>query len=124
MATLHGKAGSLTFSGLTAGVESWTLDIDDEQEEVTTFTEAGSGYHNFVSGIGRWTVAVNCGLDGTVAPLAKGASGAITLTTTGTRAWTGTAILNSISAGVPHNGKETINYTFNGKSALVATTFT
>lgn len=114
MTRIHGKSGSLSFGGLTAGVESWTLTIDDEQEEATSFTEAGSGYHHYISGIGSYKASVSCGVDTTSSVLAKGTTGTLVLTLATGKTYTGTAaIVSNVSINVSATGKETVNYDFN-----------
>ena len=52
MAEVTGVGGSITFTNLTAGVKSWTLDYTGDAPEITDFADSNRTY---TAGLTVWT---------------------------------------------------------------------
>jgi len=60
MAEQAGKNGSVTFTGLTAGVKSWNLDGAADMLETTDYSD--SGHKTFTGGLDGWTASCELNL--------------------------------------------------------------
>jgi len=118
MAEIHGNAGSITFTDITAGVKSWTLNWDAEVHDITDF---GDGtVRTFKGGLTTWTATAECQLD--AANVAEpGDSATLTLSVDGTIDYEGTAILTNMSVSTPVDGIVTTSYSFQGSGTLTDT---
>ena len=118
MAEIHGNAGSITFTNLTAGVKSWTLSWDAEVHDITDF--ADSTIRTFKSGLTTWTATAECQLDAanTADP---GDSATLTLNVDGTINYAGTAIMTNMSPSTPVDGIVMVSYSFQGSDTLTPT---
>lgn len=118
MAEIHGNAGSITFTNLTAGVHSWSLSWDSDVHDVTDF--ADSTIRTFAGGLTTWTATAECRLDAanTAAP---GDSATLTLNVDGTINYAGTAIITSMAVSTPVDDIVTVSYSFQGSGTLTAT---
>ena len=116
MAEIAGKAGSITFTGLTVGVKSWTLDYTADALEITDF--ADSGNRTYIVGLKGWTAAAEGNWDAanTAVPGVDPAS--LVLTATTGKTYTGNAILISLALSEPVDGVVTASYSFQGSGAL------
>ena len=116
MAEIHGNAGSITFTNITAGVKSWTLTWDAEVHDITDF--ADSTIRTFKAGLTTWSATAECQLDAanTAEP---GASAELTLSVDGTVDYVGTAILTNMSVTTPVDGIVKTSYSFQGSGTLV-----
>jgi len=115
MAEVAGKGGSLTFAGLTAGVEAWTLDIVGDALEVTDFSDAG--IRTFIAGCSSWSGSCEANWDAgnTVAVLD---TGTITLTVAAGEAYSGTVFITGISVNTVFEGVVEASITFQGSGTL------
>jgi len=118
MAEIHGNAGSITFTDITAGVKSWTLNWDAEVHDITDF---GDGtVRTFKGGLTTWTATAECQLD--AANVAEpGDSATLTLSVDGTIDYEGTAILTNMSVSTPVDGIVATSYSFQGSGTLTDT---
>jgi len=53
MAEVAGKSGSITCTGLTAGVKAWSLDLVGDTLETTDYDD--SGHRTYIVGLDGWT---------------------------------------------------------------------
>ena len=118
MAEIHGNAGSISFTSLTAGVKSWTLSWDAEMHDVTDFGD--STIRVFMAGLTTWSATAECQLDAanTAAP---GDSATLTLNVDGTINYAGTALITNMSPSTPVDGIVMCSYSFQGSSTLTPT---
>lgn len=115
MAEVHGKGGSITFTNLTAGVKTWSLDSGADVAEVTDFADAG--VKAFIAGGSGWTASCTANWDA-ANTAAVGDSATLTLTVTSGTAYSGTAILTGMAIGEAHDGVVEVTYSFQGTGAL------
>ncbi len=118
MAEVAGYGGSITYTNLTAGVKSWTVDYVADMLETTDFGD--SGKRTYAAGLSGWTATaeVNWDAANTAAP---GDSASLTLTADTGDTYVGTALIASMSVGVSVDGLNTATYSFQGSGALTIT---
>jgi hypothetical protein len=118
MAEIHGNGGSITFTNLTAGVKSWTLNWVGDVHDITDFADGTA--RTFKAGLTSWTATAECQLDAanTAAP---GDSATLTLNVDGTINYAGTAIITSMAPSVPVDGIVMVSYSFQGSATLTPT---
>ena len=115
MAEVKGTAGSITYTNLTAGTRSWSLNYTADTHETTDFADAGVG--TYLGGITRWnaTVTANWDAANTAAP---GDSATLTLTVTSGKTYAGTAIITGMTPSTDVQGIAQVTYTFQGSGTL------
>lgn len=118
MAEVHGNAGSVTFTNLTAGTNSWTLSIDGDVHDTTDFADGTD--KTYISGLKGWSATVEANWD-SANSAAVGDSATLNLTVTGSSDYEGTAILTGVSVSTPVADVVTVTYTFQGTGALTIT---
>jgi len=116
MAIIHGKAGSVTFSGgdFTV-VKSWSADVSIDIEDTS-----GMGAETFktkTAGLKDWTADVECVFSVT-GLAALGTSATLTLTRISGSAMSGMAILAGYGEGSTVEGVVTQTYKFEGSGTL------
>jgi hypothetical protein len=115
VAELHGNAGSITFTDLTAGVKSWTLSWDGEVHDITDFADGTARV--FKGGLTSWTATAECQFD--AANVAEpGDSATLTLSVTGAIDYIGTALMTNMSPSVPVDDIVMCTYSFQGTGTL------
>jgi predicted secreted protein len=119
MAEVAGKGGSVTFTGLTAGVKSWSLDLAGDTLETTDYDD--SGHRTYIAGLDGWTA--NCELNwDTANTVSIGDSATLTLTiVSSTEAYSGTALVNGISVSSSVEGVVTATISFQGTGVCTLT---
>jgi predicted secreted protein len=118
MAEITGMSGAIAF-GTSASVSmiSWKLDDNIAIFDTTDFAAAAGGYRTRIAGLPDWSATAEGRYDTT--NTAKPGDGALlTLTTTTGDAFTGTAILRSMSINTPVDGLITATYAFDGNGLL------
>ena len=115
MAAISGKSGSITFSGITVEVKSWTLDNAVDMLDSTSFSDAG--IERNVAGIFRWSATCVANYDDTNTA-DVGDEATLTLTTTGAENWDGNAILSAMPVTTDTQGLVETTFTFTGNGAL------
>lgn len=118
MANKAGKGGSITFTGITVGVKSWTLDFGMDMLETTDFGD--SGVEKYIGGITRWTATAVSNFDATNTA-DPGDTAQLKLSVDGTDYWQSEAsgaILASYSVNTTVEGVVEITYNFQGTSTL------
>ena len=119
-----GKQGSVTFTGLTAGVKSWSLDGAADMLETTDYSD--SGQKTYKGGLKGWTAS--CELNWDAANTVKeGDSAELTLFigASGTAPkYDGTALVSGISITSSVEGLVTATVSFQGSGAYTYTAST
>jgi hypothetical protein len=115
MAAKAGKGGSITFTGITVLIRSWTLTSGVDLPEITAFSDAG--VEKSIAGVARWSAVCvgNADVTNTADP---GDSATLTLAIDGSDNWDGEALLNSYEVGVAFDGVAGITYNFKGNGTL------
>lgn len=119
MAEVHGNGGTMSYTGLTAGVKSWSLDYSGDVHDTTDFADAAA--RTFVAGLTGWTATCELNWDAanTAAP---GDSATLTLyVVASTTYYAGTAICTGLSVSTPVDGIAVATYSFQGTGALELT---
>jgi hypothetical protein len=118
MASVAGKNGSITFTGLTAGVKSWTLNYSGEVADTTKYSD--SGVRTFIGTVSTWNASIT-GFFDTANTATVLASATLTLTVTTGETYAGTAILTGLTVGSAVDGVTTADFTFQGSGVLTIT---
>lgn len=117
MAELTGKGGSISFTGLTVSVFSWSLNDDADLKDKTDFADAAAGYRTKIAGVPDWSVTVEARYDSTNTA-DPGDSALLTLTVTTGSDYTGTAMIASMSISEPVDDLVTATYEFVANGVL------
>ena len=112
MAEAHGKSGSITLSGLTAGVHSWEISYDADTVESTDFADAG--VKTYVLGGKGWSGSMEANWD--AANTAHAGDAAASGDT-----YAGSAILTNETVKVTKDDINRVSYKFQGTGALTIT---
>jgi hypothetical protein len=116
MAATAGKGGSMSYSGITVLIQSWTLDYAADMLEITAFSDAG--VEKSIVGIKRWTATATGPLDSTnTADVGDTATLTLYVVDSGVN-WAGTAWIESISDSVDVQGVNMRTYNFKGNGTL------
>lgn len=119
MAEVAGKSGSVTFTGLTAGVKSWSLDLAGDTLETTDY--ADSGHRTYIAGLDGWTASCELNWD-TANTVSVGDSATLTLTIVNTtETYSGTALVTGISVSSSVEGLVTATINFQGTGTCTLT---
>ena len=121
MAEITGVGGSVTFSGLTANVHSWSITESHDIFEKTDFADGASGYKTRLAGLPDWTATVELFWDA-ANTADSGDSAALTLTATSGKTYTGTAMVESVTVNTSVADPITATYNFVGNGALTVPT--
>lgn len=118
MASVAGKNGSITFTGLTAGVKGWTLNYVGEVADTTKYSDQPT--RTFLGTVSTWTATATGFFDtaNTAVPLS---SATLTLTVTSGETYSGTAIVTNMEVVSSVDGVTTCNWTFQGSGVLTIT---
>lgn len=120
MAEVAGKGGSVTFTNLTAGVKSWSLNKVQDFEDKTDYGD--SGHKTYLACCDDWTASceLNWDADNSVD---TGDSATLTLTiVSGTTYYSGPALVASIAVNSVVNGIVSATVNFQGNGELTLTT--
>jgi len=120
MAEVAGKGGSITCTGLTAGVKAWSLDLVGDTLETTDYDD--SGHRTYIVGLDGWTgsceinwdTANTIGVGDEITDLVFSIVGA-------TEKYTGDAIVTGISVSSSVEGLVTATISFQGTGECVLT---
>ena len=135
MAALTGKGGTVLYAaGSVASIGTWSIDIDNDMHDITSFTTAAAQWRDFAAGLSSWTGSLDgvgydagsTGQDNLIANTLVPISAAIVLEldqTIGGK-FTGTAFLDSMSAGADVGGMTNASWSLQGTGALTFTTST
>lgn len=119
MAEVAGKTGTLTFTGLTAGVKSWGLDLKGDTLETTDYSD--SGHRTYIAGLDGWTASCELNWD-TANTVSIGDSATLDLKIVGdTEKYSGTALVTGISISSNVDGVVTATISFQGSGECTLT---
>jgi len=127
MSAYHGRGGSVAWTNMThlnANVNSWTIDISGDEEEVTAFgspTNSAPYPRQYIPGLTAWSGSYDARMDsvsgGSVSMSDVGTMDTLTLET-GNVTYTGSAFITGFSPTIPVDGVATVTVTFRGKDAV------
>ena len=134
MAAVTGKGGTVVYDGgSVATINSWSVDVDTNMHDVTSFTTAASQWREFVDGLSGWTGS----LDGVFDSASTGQNDLITNSLTPVAATvvleldkvaggklTGSVFADSMSVGVDIDSTVDMSWSLQGTGALTYTTST
>lgn len=134
MAAITGKKGTVTYDGgSVATINSWSLDVDTNMHDVTSFTTAAPTWRTFVDGLSGWSGS----MDGTFDNASTGQKDLITNTLVPVAAdvifeldqivggkFSGSAYVQSGSFSEDIDGLADVSWSFQGTGALAYTTTT
>jgi len=118
MTAFHGKGGSITFSGLTFELLSWTIDATADMAEAT---DMGDTWKTYLAGFKDWTATCECVLPagGFVGTLATTLGSTETLTvTSGGKNYSGTVFCTGMSPSADKDDIGKVTFTFQGSGTL------
>jgi hypothetical protein len=118
MASVAGKNGSVSFTGLTAGTKAWTLTYAGETVDTTKYSDQPT--RTFIGTVSTWSATVTGFFDtvNTAKPLD---SATLTLTVTSGETYSGTAICTGMNVGSAVDGVTTVDWTFQGSGVCTIT---
>lgn len=118
MASVAGKNGSITFSGITAGVRSWTLNYVGEVVDTTKYSDQPG--RTFIGTVTNWSGTFNGFFDtaNTAVPLSTGTG---TFTVTSGETYAGTIIITGMTIGSAVDGVTTCDWTYQGSGVCTVT---
>jgi len=119
MAEVAGKSRALSFTGLTAGVKGWTLNLVGDTLETTDQND--SGHRTYIVGLDGWTASCEANWD-TTNTVSIGDSATLTLTiVSGTEYYSGTALVAAITVNSIVDGVVSATISFQGTGECVLT---
>ncbi len=120
MAKVHGKASSVTFTGLTVGDSGYTISDNADVAEVTDFADGASGIKKYLAGLRDWDITISGMWDNTPNTAKSGDEATLTvfMSGSGNLKFSGNAICTGHSVSGEVNGAITEEWTFKGNGAL------
>jgi len=120
MAEVAGKSGSITCTGLTAGVKAWSLDLVGDTLETTDYDD--SGHRTYIVGLDGWTGSCEINWD-TANTISVGdeITDLVFSIVGATEKYTGDAIVTGISVSSSVDGLVTATISFQGTGECVLT---
>lgn len=116
MAAIHGKSGTVTFSGGTFLVTSFTVNPTVDTAESTVM---GATWKSFLAGFKDWTATVETNYNSSGLALSTlGTSATLTLDTTDGLSFSGTAICTGHTLNQDMNDVTKATWNFQGNGAL------
>lgn len=120
---IHGKSGTVAFSGQTFLVTSWTLNTTVDMAESTSTADVGDGYKVYLAGWKDWTASCECNYDsGGIALSTLGAEATLTLDTVNGEDYSGTAFCTGHSVSDDMGDVIKITWSFQGSGELSEST--
>ena len=116
MAEVHGNGGSITFTNVTAGVKSWTLNWAADTHDITDFADGTA--RTFKNGLTSWTASCECNYDATNTADIEDAAATLTLIVGGAVQYSGSALMTSMDVSTSVDGIVTMTYGFQGSGTL------
>jgi len=135
MAALTGKGGTVLYAGgSVASIGSWSMDIDNDMHDITSFTTSAAQWRDFAAGLSGWTGSLDgvgydsasTGQANLITDTFTPASAAIVLEldqTVGGKL-TGNAFISSASFGADIGGMTDATWSLQGTGAVTFTTST
>ncbi len=134
MAAVQGKLGSINYAGgNVATLNNWTLDVDNDMLDVTSFTTSAPQWRIFIDALSTFTGGVSGIFDGastgqndlitnSITPVA--ATVILELDQTAGGKFTGSVFLSGMSPNTSIDGTAEISWDMQGTAALTYTTTT
>ena len=115
-----GKSGSITCTGLTAGVKAWSLNLVGDALETTDYSDVG--VRTYIVGALGWTGSCEINWDTANTITVGDVIAALVFSIVGaTEKYTGEAIVTGISISSSFDGVVTASITFQGSGACTLT---
>ena len=120
MSKVHGKASSVTFTGLTVGDAGYTITDNADVAEVTDHADGAAGFKKYLAGLRDWEVTITGLFDDTPNTAKAGDEATLTvfMTGSGNLKFSGNAILTGHTVTGDVNSAITDEWTFKGNGAL------
>ena len=135
MAAVTGKGGTVLYAGgSVASIGTWSIDVDNDMHDITSFTTSAAQWRDFAAGLSGWTGSLDgVGFDtsstgqndlitNTLVPVSAAVILEIDQTVGGK--YTGTAFLDSMSMGADVGGMSNASWSLQGTGALTFSTST
>lgn len=118
---VHGKASSVTFSGLTVGDAGYTITDNADVAEVTDHADGASGFKKYLAGLRDWDITITGLFDNTPNTAEAGDAGTLTvfMSGSGNLKFSGPVILTSHTVTGDVNSAITEEWVFKGNGTLV-----
>lgn len=123
MAERSGKNGSVSFTGASGSIHSWTISLVGDTLETTDFDDS-SGGRSYIPGLTGWSGSFDCffSTGNTTVPGTNATGTVILRTGTGDSAlFTGDIIVTGMDVTTPIDGIVTQSYTFQGTGTVGTT---
>lgn len=135
MAALTGKGGTVLYAGgSVASIGSWSIDVDNDMHDITSFTTSAAQWRTFAAGLSGWTGsldgvgfdAASTGQDNLIAATLTPVSAAVVLELDQTVGGnlSGNAFLDSMSLGADVGGMTDASWSLQGTGTLTYSTTT
>lgn len=134
MAELSGKSGKIEYAGgMVEGFNSWSLDVNVDMHDVTTFTTGTLQWRNFIAGISSWSGSIEGLFTTTSTGLTNLRTNALTPTTgqfvgymdkSGGENLRGSVLIQTMGHNVDIDGTVDVAFSFQGTGALTYSTAT
>ncbi len=118
MASVAGKNGSVSFTGLTAGTKAWTISYAGEVVDTTKYSDQPA--RTFLGTVSTWSATVT-GFFDTANTATVLDSATLTLTVTTGETYSGTGIMTALNVQSVVDGVTTCDWAFQGTGALSIT---
>lgn len=131
---LSGKVALIEYAGgFVASLDNWTVNVDTNMLDVTTFSTGDLQWRDFKPGLSGWTAAISGNFDSTStgftdlrAATLTPATGTVRLFAdkVGGEAWNGNTFIQSMGNSAAIDGKVEIDFGLQGTGALTFSTTT
>jgi len=118
MASVAGKNGSVTYTGLTAGTKAWNLTYEGKVVPTTKYSD--EGVETFIGTVSNWS-ATATGFFDTANSAVPLDSASLTLTVTEGETYSGTGIMTALNVQSVVDGVTTCDWAFQGTGVLTIT---
>ena len=134
MAAVAGKKGTITYDGgSVATVNNWSLDLQNDMLDVTSFTTSAPQWREFIDGLSGWTGDISGIFDGastgqndlitnSLAPVS--AAVILEMDQTGGGKFNGSVFLSGAGFSNTIEGTADVSWTLQGTGSLTYTTTT
>lgn len=117
---VHGKASSVTFTGLTVGDSGYTITDNADIAEVTDFADGAAGFKKYLAGLRDWDITITGKFDNTPNTAKGGDEATLTvfMSGSGNLKFSGNAILTNHTVTGDVNTEITEEWVFKGNGTL------
>ena len=134
MAALSGKEALVEYDGgQVTNVDEWSMDVDDNLLEITSFTTGTVQWRTWTPGLNGWTGSITANFDAASTGLTDLRTNTLTPATgtlilymdkAGGEHFSGDTYISTMSASAPIDGKVTTTIAFQGNGTLTFATTT